>query len=46
MRFLFQSRNDLVETPEISGVDTTNHSPFQCEQMTLDTLCQPSPFGR
>jgi len=31
MRFLFQGRNDLVETLEISGVDTTNHGSFQCE---------------
>jgi hypothetical protein len=30
MRFLFQSRDDLVETPDISGIDLSKHGAFQC----------------
>jgi hypothetical protein len=30
MRFLFQGRNDLVETLDIGGANTTDNGAFQC----------------
>jgi hypothetical protein len=30
MRFLFQSRDDLVETPDIGGANATDNGAFQC----------------
>jgi len=30
MCFLLQNRDDLVETPDIDGLNATNHRAFQC----------------
>jgi hypothetical protein len=46
MRFLFQGRDDLVETLDVGGANALDNGAFQCGQMTMDALRQLSPFWR
>jgi hypothetical protein len=46
MCFLFQNRNDPVETLDIGSANAPDHRAFQCGEMTLYAMREFSPFCR